>query len=346
MSEAVNIKWSSSSHEKATTESSFLLHCDSLTHLSDERILEFIEKCNSDGDETALKTILFPGEVQRKTNIRDVVFLANLYNESNLNKTHAELVELGKAVSLNITNDEVKEISHSTLPHLKSKCSVGLRRGRITGSQFKNCCVASIDNPPITTVRQLISPTNLSNIPSIKYQTKHKKTVLDQYKYVATTEHVDFVFNKCGVIINPRFPYFAGSNDGIISCKCHGNGCLEIKCLKILESKPSFEELTNKPNNILNKQGNKYVLEKTHELFYNVQLQINLISLNYCDVVIWSPKEFLLITVQPDVDFWNVAMKKASTFHEQIIMPELLGKFYTKHTGSLMLHNNFSYIFK
>lgn len=336
MSEAVNITWNSTPREKVTTESNFRLYCESLTHLSDAQVFQFIEKCNSDGDATALETILFPDKVKRKTNIRDEVFLASLYNEINRNKSHRELVELGKAISLNITNDEVKEISHSTLAHLKSKCSLGLRRGRITGSQFKNCCVASIDNSPITTIRQLINPIALDNIPSIKYQTKNKKTALDQYKSIAITEHVDFVYSKCGIVINPRIPYFAGSNDGIISCSCHGNGCLEIKCLKILEPNPSFEKLTSKPNNILNKQDNTYYLEKTHEIYYQAQLQINLISLHYCDVVIWSPKEFLLITVRPDVDFWNIAMKKASTFHERVMMPELLGKYYSKYTGLSM----------
>lgn len=268
MSEAVNINWKSSSSEQKTTDSNFRLYCDSIRPLSEERIMQFIEKCNSDGDTTALETILFPGKVKRITNIRDEVFLASLYNESYRNKTHSELVELGKAISLNITDSEVKEISQSTLLHLKSKCRLGLRRGRITGSQFKSCCVASIDTPSISTISQLINPTNLDNVPSIKYQIKNRKTALGQYKRIAIFEHDDFAFNKCGLIINPKIPYFAGSNDGIISCTCHGNGCLEIKCLKILESNPSFEVLTNKPNNILNKDGNLYVLEKSHELYY------------------------------------------------------------------------------
>lgn len=327
MSAAVNITWNSS--ERITAESNFRLYCDSLTHLSEERIIEFVKKCNSDGDTTALETILFPEKVVRKTNIRDEVFLASLYNKTYRNKTHGELVELGKAISLNITNDEVKEISHSTLSHLKSKCSLGLRRGRITGSQFKTCCAASCVDPSIATICQLINPTNLDNVPSVKYQNKNKKTALEQYKSIATSEHVAFSYNKCGLIINPRIPYFTGSNDGLLFCTCHGNGCLLIKCFRMLESNTSFDILTNKPNNMLNKQGNLYVLEESHELFYHVQFQINLISLSYCDLVIWSPEEFLLITVKRDVNFWEISMKKALNFHEQVVMPELLGKFYT-----------------
>lgn len=330
MSEAVNIRWKSNLSEQKADKSNFRLYCDSLTHLSDERILQFIEKCNSEGDTTALETIIFPEKIIRKTNIRDEVFLGSLYNEAYQNKGHGELVDIGKAMSLNITNGEVREISHSTLPHLKSKCSVGLRRGRVTASQFKNCCEASVDTPPISIIQQLINPTNLDDVPSVKYQVKNKKIALHQYKIIAKSEHDEFRYNMCGLIINPRIPYFAGSNDGLISCECHGNGCLEIKCLKVMESNSSFEVLTNDPYNILKKHGSKYALERSHEFFYQIQFQINLIGLKFCDLVLWSPMELLLMRVEPDLSFWEKAMNKALTFHEKVVMPELLGKFYTK----------------
>lgn len=63
----------------------------------------------------------------------------------------------------------------------------------------------------------------------------------------------------------------------------------------------------------------------------NVQLQINVIRLQYCDIVIWSEQKAIVVRVNPDTDFWNDTMEKALTFHEQVIMPELLGKFFTEN---------------
>lgn len=338
MSSVKEIHWryTSPSQEHKTNDTNFLKYCNSITPLSDERIDQFIKKCHSDGDITALGTIVIPSEGRRKTNIKDKIFLASLYNVEYKNKSLLQLVEIGKAISLNISEDEVKEISKITLNKEKSKFYIGLRRGRVLGSNFKRCCVTTIENPSVTTINYIINPRNLDNVPSITYQTKNRKKAIEQYTRKAMLEHECFAYNQCGLIINPRLPYFVGSPDGIVSCSCHGEGCVEIKCLKILESGGSFDVLTVKPNNILSKQGNRYVLEKSHELFYQVQLQINLISLKYCDLVLWSPKEFLLIHIEPDFDFWEIAMNKALTFHEQVVMPELLGKFNTKYTGLLI----------
>lgn len=98
MSSARNINWRLSSRERATHESSFLEYCDSLTHLTDEKIHHFLVKSHSVGDDTALGTILFSSEKKRKTNLRDEIFLASLYNENYQNKSLCELVEIGRAI--------------------------------------------------------------------------------------------------------------------------------------------------------------------------------------------------------------------------------------------------------
>lgn len=330
MSSAKEIHWQCPSKDRKTHETNFLKSCKSITPFTDERIDQFIKKCHSDGDSTALGTIIIPSEMQRKTNIKDEIFLASLYNVEYKNKSLFQLIEIGKSISLNVTNDEVKDISKITLNKEKSKFFVGLRRGRISGSSFKSCCVTNIENPSITTINYMMNPRNLDNVPCINYQIKNRKKGLQIYIGETMSDHENFECKQCGLIINPRLPYFVGSPDGIVSCSCHGHGCVVIKCLKVLEAGGSFEVLTVKPNNILNRTGNTFVLETDHEFYYQVQLQINLISLTYCDVVFWSPRDTLIIRVDSDIDFWKTAMSKALKFHEQVIMPEILGKFYTK----------------
>ncbi len=330
MSSVKEIRWNCPSKKREAYESNFLEICNSITPFSDDRIDKFIKKCHLDGDVTALGNFIIPLKMQRKTNIKDEIFLASLYSVKYENNSLDQLVEIGKSIELNITNDEVKEISKITLNKEKSKFFIGLRRGRISGSNFKSCCVTNIENPSITTINCIMNPRNLDNIPCINYQIKNRKNALPKYMRETMSDHEDYAYNECGLIINPRLPYFVGSPDGIVSCSCHGKGCVVIKCLKIFESRGSFEVLAAKPNNILNQTGNTYELERDHELFYQVQLQINLISLNYCDVVFWSPRDILIIRVDSDIDFWESAMNKALMFHDQVIMPEILAKFYTK----------------
>lgn len=261
------------------TESSFLLHCNSITHFSDARINEFIKKCNANGDETALETILFPLKKKRKTNLRDQVFLASLYNENNEKKSVSELIDMGTSMFLDISDEEVQEISRVTLPQHKSKSYIGLQRGRITGSNFMSCCVASIADPCIATINRIINPVKLDNGASVKFQNKNRVKAIDQYKRTTAVKHDDFQYSPCGLIINQNFPYFAASPDGLINCDCHGDGCVIVKCLKILSSGASIDMLTSKPNHILNIHENEYFMEESHEFYYQIQLQIHLIEL-------------------------------------------------------------------
>lgn len=329
MSSAKEIHWKHSLQAQKTSQSNFRKYCDSISPFSDEQIDQFIKKCHADGDITALGTMIIPSDGRRRTNIKDIIFLASLYNVENRNKSLQELIEIGRSISLNVTTEEIDEISRITLSKEQSKFYVGLRRGRISGSNFKSCCVTTTENPALSTINCIMNPRIIENVPSITYQMKNRKTAIKKYTMAALCEHKNFVYNQCGLIINPSLPYFIGSPDGIISCSCHGKGCLIVKCLKILETGGSFDALTAKPNNILNKMGSVYVVERTHEVFYQIQLQINLVGSNYCDLAFWSPKDLLIIRCESDDAFWEQSMRTASTFHERVIMPEILGKFYT-----------------
>lgn len=326
MSPATEIDWRICSYEPSMLEAGFLEHCDSISPLTDDKIDLFISKCHADGDETALETILYPSKLRRKTNIRDEIFLSSLYSHNERNKTLSELVDIGKYMLVNMSNAEAEEICNLTLPRLKSKCCLALRRGRITGSNFKNCCDANIKDPCITTIRRIINLTKaFGDLPSIKY----KKKVIQSYIRKAELNHENASYKECGLMINPKLPYFAGSPEGLVSCTCHGDGCVKTNYLKNLLSDASLEAMTQKPNNVFNKNGNRYTLEETHEFFYQAQLQINLIGLEYCDFIIWSPQKAIAVRVNANIKFWEVALEKALKFHEQVIMPELLGKFYT-----------------
>ena len=335
MSGAKVMDWRFPIRERAQYEASFLEHCDSIDHLSDEKINKFLKKCHSDGDDTALRTIIFPSEKVRLTNLRDIIFLANHYNENYEKRSIRELVEIGRAISINLTEEEANEIFKLTLPRLKSKCFLGLRRGRITGSTFKSCCIADVNDPSIITIKRVISPSkSLELVPGIKYQIRNKKKAIQQYMRKAILKHEDFVYSECGLIVNSKLPYFAGSPDGLVHCTCHGDGCLEVKCFNIQEIDTLVDFITRKPNNMFNKCGNNYTVEESHDLFYQLQLQINLNSSRYCDCLVWSPRKAFVVRVYPNRDFWNTAMNKALNFHEQVVMPELLAKFYTKNKGS------------
>lgn len=337
MSSMTDINWTSSSLDQpsAYEDTSFSSYIKTLKALDDKVVLDFINTISSEGQEPALRTILYPDEKRRISNIKDEMFLANLFDPSYMNYTHSELVQIGKSKIIQISKKEIEEISSSTLLQRKSKLWVPLRRGRITGTNLKECCATNINNPSITTISRVINPTKHFDrrIPSVKYQIKNKEKAFKEYYRKALGEHENFKYKKCGLILNQTFPNLIDSTDGLISCDCHGRGCLEIKCLKILESQ-SFDALLQKPNNILNKFEDEFCLEKSHEYFYKVQMEIFLTESEYCHFVLWSPTQTSIIPTLPDANFWDEVKSKALKFQQEVVMPELLGKFYTGKKGS------------
>lgn len=331
MSFASEIRWRPESLEEPTLESNFVKYCHSLTPFSDESIDTFIKKCHSDGNRPALGSILFPEE-RRNTNIKDELFLASLYKEHYSKKTRRELIDIGKSMSFELSSDDVNEISRLTTSRMKSVCRFGLRRGRIIASNFKDCCFESIDSPSISFINRMMNPLGNFDFYPRNHSKKLKKALAVHF-IMGTQHHQELEHYDCGLIINPKFPYFAASPDRLITCDCHGEGCIVIKFLKCMESAESFEILTRRPNHILNKLENDYTLEKTHDFYFQLQLHINIVELRYCDLIIWSPKSnlgHLILRVNADIEFWKNNMQKAQKFHEQIMMPEILGKSFTK----------------
>lgn len=174
MSKVRDIQWNSSDVLEPSTvpqdnEPTFRTLCESLTPFKDEKVTNFLDLIHSDGQESALRTLMYPEELKRSTSLRDEIFLCSLYSPNNKNKSIMELIQIGRDNYLKLTNDELLQISSLTKRKSKLNCWLALRRGRITGCIFKDTCVANITNPSITTINRVINPIkNMDQIPSVK----------------------------------------------------------------------------------------------------------------------------------------------------------------------------------
>ena len=50
----------------------------------------------------------------------------------------------------------------------------------------------------------------------------------------------------------------------------------------------------------------------------------------YCDFLVWRKNEFIIDRILPDVSFIDNALAKANIFVKTALLPELLGKWFTK----------------
>lgn len=120
-----------------------------------------------------------------------------------------------------------------------------------------------------------------------------------------------------------------------MSCDCCGSGCLEIKCPYVLKvGYFDVEQFCDMKGSCLCKDDDsEYTLIKTHSYYYQIQLQMYVSKLHYCDFVIWC-KGFLFIKrIFIDHDFCEDIVQRAVHFHKMVIMPELLGRCYTQQNN-------------
>ena len=53
-------------------------------------------------------------------------------------------------------------------------------------------------------------------------------------------------------------------------------------------------------------------------------------NLKYIDFVVWTQKGLFIERIYPDVDFWNQNVPKSKEFFVRGILPELIGKWYSR----------------
>ena len=100
--------------------------------------------------------------------------------------------------------------------------------------------------------------------------------------------------------------------------------CLEIKCLYC-----NKDGLPESPNFI----NDDSKLKKSHEYYYQVQLQIHLCKVKFCDFVVWMKKGIPVErTVAEQEEFFTNVIADVNEFYQFCLLPELISKFYTRQS--------------
>jgi len=136
---------------------------------------------------------------------------------------------------------------------------------------------------------------------------------------------------QCGLILNPEFPFIGATPDGLVFCKCCEGCVLEIKCTFSCRPKTFSEAVLDNSSFFLADDGSSLALKEDHMYYYQVQLQMKLCHMRYCDFVAWREDgELFHKTVELDSDFINSAICDIEPFIKSAILSELVGKWFSK----------------
>ena len=110
---------------------------------------------------------------------------------------------------------------------------------------------------------------------------------------------------------------------------------IEIKCPFSCKDRSFLEAIGDKNFCLESSEDGNYTLKRQHAYFYQVQLQMKLCDVEFCDFVIWRSDELVVNRIERDDTFLLEAIDKATNFYKYGILPELVGKWYTAVSSGL-----------
>ena len=267
---------------------------------------------------------------------RTIPTITDLFDKKYLDLTYPELLKVCNDVKVELSKEQIKAVERDTRSQAKGNNFFKHRSGRIGASQSKAACQTHPAMPSQSLIQSICYPElNKLNTEAVCHGCKHEQDAINAYENAMKKEHVNFKVVKCGLIINEEYPWLHASPDFLCSCDCCGEGCGEVMCPLCVEN-CDFESYVLKPSSCLEKDSTgNFKLKKTHQYFYQCQQQIFTGGKLYCDFVVSAfdhdgrPKQ-VRQRISPAEDHWKVVVPKLTNFWRKCILPEVLGRWYTR----------------
>ena len=216
------------------------------------------------------------------------------------------------------------------------------RIGRITGSVAHSVLHTDINNFSESLLMKICCPnTSVINAPSLNWGRDHESVANKIYTSLITgsqlpsdvsfpnniyvlvpTGHIGCSVMPAGFRISSKMSYIGVSADGYVKCDCQGTGVIEIKCPNTDRNTP-LSTLLTKPDILFNAN---YNVRRNHKYYCQIQLEMYVCGVLYCDVVIWQPDSILVVRVERDDSFLTDVLPNLRTAWIKHILPELLTK--------------------
>lgn len=124
-------------------------------------------------------------------------------------------------------------------------------------------------------------------------------------------------------------PYIGASPDGIVECNCcNDKVILEVKCPHCIKDGVCEDE--DREFCMEKVDECNWKLKRNHCYYYQVQAQMNVCNIANADFVVWTEKNIIIERIKIDKEFFDNECIKVEHFFVYGILPELLGKWFTR----------------
>ena len=208
--------------------------------------------------------------------------LTNLFQPCRMHLTIDELIIECEQINIEVSQEQIYCVEQETRSQCKNPLWFKFRVGRITASLMKRVCKTDPDKPSQSLVKQICYPELIKfTSKATQWGCNHENVALDFYTSKTQVHHENFMVEDCGFCISHHFPHIGASPDAIVQCDCCGKGCVEIKYPYCTRDKCVLDNSL-----VLSISDEKVELRKDHAYFYQIQTQLLVTDLEYCDFVL------------------------------------------------------------
>lgn len=311
-----------------------------ITPPDDTKIEQFYRTLSKCGTKPAVLSVVLPYAKDYEPKSSCPIFpkpLPELYEEKYLKMNYMELLNASDTTEITITAEMAVAVEKATTNQSSSKLWFKYRAGRVTASRMKAVCHTDPANPAQSLIKSICYPEVFKfSSKATSWGCKHEKSARDRYMMEMVGKHDNFSVKDSGLVLNAKWSHIGASPDGIVNCKCCNNGVVEIKCPYCHRNDNIHEAVTQdkkfclKPNS-----DGTLILDRTHAYYYQIQTQIFVCVVEYCDFVVCTFPEngepqIVTERIFADHDLWSQCVTKSTEFFKVCILPELLGRWYTR----------------
>ena len=129
-----------------------------------------------------------------------------------------------------ITEAQQQAVEKETREQSNSRLWFRMRTGRVTASKYKMACHTDPANPSQSLIMKICYPeTKKFSTEATKWGCKQETTAREFYVNKVRDDHDDFAVADSGLFICKQHAFVGATPDGLVHCKCCGDGICEIK---------------------------------------------------------------------------------------------------------------------
>lgn len=83
------------------------------------------------------------------------------------------------------------------------------------------------------------------------------------------------------------------------------------------------------PGFCLIKDGDGVKLDRSHSYYYQIQAQMHIVNVDYCDFIVWNQYDMYVERILPDTELWNNVIPRVHQYFKVCILPEILAQKFT-----------------